>query len=148
MIDFTSTVGYPSGMDEPLLECSFPIPIVRDGDRQAHQPHAWDDLTIELRNLAKSYPRGHQGPKTVFHWEEDVTPGEYEESSTSGVTRDESRKYWIALPADKVEDLRAMLRRAANTFDQRAMYLSVAGKVEFIEAQPQEGMLNHGRGGR
>jgi len=62
-------------MDEPFVECSFPIPILRDGDRQPHQPHAWDDLTIELRDLVKSYPRGHQGPKTVFHWEEDVTPG-------------------------------------------------------------------------
>ena len=47
-----------------------------------------------------------------------MTPGEYEEAPRSGVTRDESRKYWIALPAEKVEDLRAMLCRAANTFDQ------------------------------
>jgi hypothetical protein len=134
-------------MEEPLLECSFPIPILRDGDRQPHQPHAWDDLTIELRTLVKSYPRGHQGPKTVFHWEEDVTPGEYEEGPASGVTHDESRKYWIALPAEKVGDLRAMLRRACNTFDQRAIYLSVAGRVEFIEAQPEAGVLNLGRGG-
>ncbi len=37
------------------------------------------------------------------------------------MTRDEGRKYWIALPADKVEDLRAMLCRAANMFDQRAI---------------------------
>ncbi len=135
-------------MDEPLVECSFPIPILRDGDRQPHQPHAWDDLTIELRNLVKSYPRGHQGPKTVFHWEEDVTPGAYEEGPTTGVTRDESRKYWIALPAEKVEDLRVMLGRACNTFAQRAIYLSVAGRVEFIEARPEAGVLNFGRGGR
>ena len=129
-------------MDGPLVECSFPIPIVRDGDRQSHQPHTWADLTIELRNLVKSYPKGHQGPKTVFHWEEDVTPGEYEEGPASGMTRDESRKYWIALPAEKVEDLRAMLRRAANTFDQRAIYLSVAGHVEFVEGRPEAGALN------
>lgn len=38
-------------MDEPLVECSFPLPILRDGDRQPHQPLAWDDLTIELRKL-------------------------------------------------------------------------------------------------
>jgi hypothetical protein len=135
-------------MDEPLVECSFPIPILRDGDRQPHQPHAWDDLTIELRKLVKSFPRGHQGPKTVYHWEEDVTPGEYEEGPTSRVARDESRKYWIALPAENVNDLREMLRRAANTFDQRAIYLSVAGRVEFIEARPEAGVLNLGRGER
>jgi hypothetical protein len=129
-----------------LVECSFPIPIARDSDRRPHQPHAWDDLTIELRSLVKSYPSGHQGPKTVFHWEEDVTPGEYEEGPRSGVTRDESRKYWIALPAGKVAGLRDMLRRAANTFDQRAIYLSVAGRVEFIEARPDAGTLNAGRG--
>lgn len=43
---------------------------------------------------------------------------------------------------EKVEDLRQMLRRAANTFDQRAIYLSVAGHVEFIERQPEAGVLN------
>jgi len=52
------------------------------------------------------------------------------------------------LPADKVDDLRAMLRRAANTFDQRAIYLSVAGRVEFVEARPEAGALNFSRGGR
>lgn len=64
------------------------------------------------------------------------------------MTRDESRKYWIALPAGEVDDLREMLRRAANTFDQRAICLSVAGRVEFIEPRPEAGVLNSGRGGR
>lgn len=64
------------------------------------------------------------------------------------MTRDESRKYWIALPAEKLEDLRAMLCRAANTFDQRAIYLSVAGRVEFIEARSEAGVLELGRGER
>ena len=105
-------------------------------------------MTIELRDLVKSFPKGHQGPKTVFHWEEGVTPGEYEEGPTSVVTRDESRKYWIALPAEKVETLRAMLRRAANTFDQRAIYLSVAGRVKFVEARSEAGPLNLERGER
>lgn len=103
-----------------------------------------DDLTIELRNLVKSFPRGHQGPRTVFHWEEQVTPGEYEESDTSGITPDESRKYWIALPKDKVDELRTMLQRATNTFDQRAIYLSVAGNVEFVEGRSKDGALNIG----
>ena len=77
-----------------------------------------------------------------------MTPGEYEEGPTSGATHDESRKYWIALPAETVDDLRAMLWRACNTFDQRAIYLSVAGRVEFIEARPEAGILNFGRGVR
>jgi len=38
-----------------------------------------------------------------------------------------------------------MLCRATNTFDQRAIYLSVAGRVEFIETRPQAGVLNLGR---
>ncbi len=69
-------------------------------------------------------------------------PGEYEEGPTSSATQDESRKYWIALPEEKVEDLRQMLRRAANTFDQRSIYLSVAGRVEFICRRPEAGTLN------
>ena len=105
-----------------------------------------DDRAEKPREELPERPPGSE--ETVFHWEEDVTPGEYEEGPTSGVTRDESRKYWIALPAEKVDDLRAMLRRACNTLDQRAISLSVAGRVEFIEARPEAGVLNFGRGGR
>jgi hypothetical protein len=68
-------------------------------------------------------------------------PGEYIEEATGTVVRDESRRYTIALPRSKLNGLRKLLRRAANTFDQKAIYLSVAGEVEFVTPRPEDGML-------
>ncbi|MGE0711541.1 MAG: hypothetical protein AB7N76_30090 [Planctomycetota bacterium] len=38
-------------------------------------------------------------------------------------------------------ELRALLRRAAHTFDQECIYLSVRGVVEFVVARPEDGCL-------
>ncbi len=57
-------------------------------------------------------------------------PGEWVEGQTGKVIEDESRKYHVAVPEDRVEILRTILRRVANSFDQECIYLSVAGLVE------------------
>jgi hypothetical protein len=54
---------------------------------------------------------------------------------------DLSRKYTVALPAERVNDLRALLRRAGNSFDQRVMYLEVAGYAELLEVRQEDGFL-------
>jgi hypothetical protein len=54
---------------------------------------------------------------------------------------DLSRKYAVAIPAGRVDELRALLRRAGNSFDQRVMYLEVAGYAELLEVQPEDGFL-------
>lgn len=41
-----------------------------------------------------------------------------------------------------MEVLRSLLRKAAHTFDQKCMYLSVAGVVEFVTAKPEDGYLD------
>ena len=46
-----------------------------------------------------------------------------------------------ALSRARLDDLRAVLRRAANTFDQEAIYLTVAGIVEFVTATEADGFL-------
>lgn len=55
---------------------------------------------------------------------------------------DRSRKYTVAVPADRVEDLRALLRRAGNSFDQQVIYLEVAGYAEFLTVHPDDGFLD------
>jgi hypothetical protein len=45
---------------------------------------------------------------------------------------DESRRYVVALPQDQVDELRALLREACTVFQQKCIYLSVAGYVEFV----------------
>ena len=43
--------------------------------------------------------------------------------------------------AEWVDELRALLRRAGNSFDQRVMYLEVGGYAEFLEVRPEDGFL-------
>jgi hypothetical protein len=43
--------------------------------------------------------------------------------------------------AGKVNDLRLLLRMAALSFDQQAIYLSVAGQVEFVMPTDDDGYL-------
>jgi hypothetical protein len=40
-----------------------------------------------------------------------------------------------------VNDLRLLLKIAAHTFDQQAIYLSVAGTVEFVIPTEEDGYL-------
>jgi len=124
-------------MEERLVECSFLIPIVRDSDRAPHPPIAWRLLQDAVRSV---FPQGHSGPELMYKDVETV-PGEYVEDATKKIVRDESRRYTVAIPRGNLDKLRELLRKAANTFDQKAIYLSVAGEVEFATPRAEDGML-------
>ncbi len=86
------------------------------------------------------FPAGHSGPET-FYRGDTLIPGEYEENPGSPPITDTSRRYILAIPECKVNDLRLLLRMAAHTFDQLAIYLSVAGIVEFVTPTEEDGYL-------
>jgi hypothetical protein len=54
---------------------------------------------------------------------------------------DSSRRYTVAVDAGRVDELRALLRRVGNSFDQRVMYLEVAGYAELLEVRAEDGFL-------
>lgn len=116
-------------VQEELVECHFLIPIVRDSDRVPHSPSAWKLLQDIMRG---TFPGGHTGPETFYRGSA-LVPGEYEDPPV----HDQSRRYTIALPRGRVGELREVLAKAANTFDQKTIYLSVAGIVEFIKSDPE-----------
>jgi len=124
-------------MDDGRIQCEFFVPIVRNSDKVPHQPSAWVLFANEIRRL---FPAGHSGPETFYRGDA-LLPGEYEDNPAEPPIKDSSRRYLLAIPEAKVADLRLLLRKAANTFDQKAMYLSVKGDVEFVTASESDGYL-------
>jgi hypothetical protein len=118
-------IGADGCMDELLLECSFLIPIRRDAnlsDGGVHEPVALEWLTNELFGR-------FQGAT--------VAPGKYqgfyEDPDTHARVADESYRYVVAVPESRVDELRQLLSAACVVYRQKCIYLSVAGRVEFIE---------------
>jgi hypothetical protein len=124
-------------MNEHPVQCEFFVPIARNSDKQPHQPIAWTVLGNEIRRV---FPAGHSGPETFYRGDA-LVPGEYEDNPGEPPIKDTSRRYLLAIPANKVDELRQLLRKAANTFDQKAMYLSIKGDVEFITPSESDGYL-------
>jgi hypothetical protein len=110
---------------DPLLECTFLIPTRRDAnlsDGGLHDPEMWDWLTSELFNR---FHGGTSAPGT-YH-------GFYEDPDTHQRVVDESYRYIVALEGLRIDELRHMLSAACVFFQQKCIYLSVAGHVEFVE---------------
>lgn len=112
-------------MTEPLLECTFLIPLRRDAnlsDGSFHKPETWDWFTTQLVNRF----RGWTAAPGAYH-------GYYEDPDTHQRVADESYKYIVAVEESYVADLRQLLSTACLLFQQKCIYLSVAGRVEFVE---------------
>jgi hypothetical protein len=124
-------------MDDRLVQCEFFVPIVRNSDKQPHQPSAWVLLGNEIRRV---FSAGHTGPETFYRGDA-LVPGEYEVCPRKLPIQDSSHRYLLAIPEAKVDDLRVLLRKAAKTFDQKAIYLAVKGDVEFVTATESDGFL-------
>jgi hypothetical protein len=112
-------------VQDPRLECSFLIPIRRDAnlsDGIEHDPDTLEWLTTELFVRFRGAT---------------IAPGKYrgfyEDPDTHGRVSDESFKYVVAVSESRVEELRQLLSAACVFFQQKCIYLSVAGRVEFIE---------------
>ena len=121
--------------EDPVIECFFFIPLVRNTDKEPHQALAWDSLDDALYSSF----HGGTGPEHLYVAIRPV-PGQYRGTGGERI-RDESYRFLAAIPTSRVADLRALLCRAANTFDQEYVYLSVRGVVEFVEGTPESGYL-------
>lgn len=110
----------------PSLECSFLVPLRRDAnlsDGAMHEQTAWEWLDNEL---FERFGGGTMAPGTY--------QGFYTDPDTHQRVTDESYRFVVAIAESEVESLRLLLRAACVLFAQKCMYLSVAGRVEFISA--------------
>ncbi|HVT60531.1 MAG TPA: hypothetical protein VHR45_19315 [Thermoanaerobaculia bacterium] len=83
------------------------------------------------------------GPENVLYYRglEPVPGAWWSPGKGEKPVKDLSRKYTVAIPAERVDELRGLLRRAGNSFDQRVVYLEVAGYAELLEVKPDDGFL-------
>jgi hypothetical protein len=109
---------------EPVLECTFFIPICRDANLSDGEPHsteAWEWLDDELFVQF--------GGRTIAPG---LYDGFYRDPDTQERVPDQSRKYIVAVPKSQMDDLRNLLMQSRTVFQQKCIYLSVGGRVEFI----------------
>lgn len=120
------------------IECWFLIPIVRDSDRGPHQPVLWRFLEEALSDAWG----GWTGPEHVA-WgrRKGAIPGGWKPEGAGAPTIDESRKYTVFVPPSKLDALRALLKKVANSFDQQEILLSARGRRERIIPAPEDGFL-------
>lgn len=107
------------------VECSFLIP--ERGDRQFSDgsPHAtekWDWLDDRLDDM---FGAATKAPG--------LYSGFYRDPDTGERVWDDSHRFLVAIPRSRLRGLRELLREACRVFDQKCIYLSVAGQVELIE---------------
>lgn len=125
-------------MQERRPVCAFLVPVVRDSDRRPHSVPLWPILQDALVDLFGAV----SGPETVLlHRRLKLVHGVWRSDREGDLVEDRSRRYSIAIPEDRVDELRALLRRVGNSFDQRVMYLEVAGYAELLEVNPDDGVL-------
>ena len=92
--------------------CVFLVPVVRDSDRKPHPPVLWRLLQDALVRMFE----GVGGPETVLYYYRtpDPVPGSWSPGEGQEPVEDLSRKYTVALPAERVDELRALLRRSTS----------------------------------
>ena len=106
------------------IECSFLIPIRRDADLSDGALHAmelWEWLNNELFDRF--------GGRTVAPG---LYDGFYRDPDTQERVADQSHKFIVAVSAVQLDELRALLAEVCVEFQQKCIYLSVAGEVEFV----------------
>jgi len=106
-----------------LLECSFLIPMRGDrslSDGKPHSKKAWAWLDRELYFFGGAT----RSTEPVEGW--------YVDPDTGKRVEDLSRKYTVAVARSELFQLRSVLREACVIFQQKCIYLSIAGRVEFV----------------
>jgi hypothetical protein len=106
-----------------LVECAFLIPLRRDenlADGALHEREAWEWLDSQLFQFGGA------------SYANETQTGWYVDPDTQQRIWDDSWRYTVALPRGHVRRLRSCLRVACEVLQQKCIYLSVAGQVEFV----------------
>lgn len=111
-------------MSVSYVQIEFLVPITRDSnlsDGRLHPVTAWRWLDDKLWDAF--------GGATIAP---SLYRGFYRDPDTGEQVHDKSRKYIVAIPETEVPQLRELLAEACWIFQQKCIYLNLAGQVEFI----------------
>jgi hypothetical protein len=112
-----------------FIEAEFLIPIVRDNllsDGRKHSTKTWNLFDDQLWDLFGGVTKAPG-----------LYEGFYRDPDSGERVRDQSRKFIVACESQRLSKLRSLLSDACVLFQQKCIYLSVAGQVEFI-GPPQQ----------
>jgi hypothetical protein len=124
--------------ESPRPVCVFLVPVVRDSDRKPHPPVLWRSLQDTLVGRFGAVT----GPEVVLYYRHPrPIPGMWSPGESLELVEDLSWRYTVAVAADQVDELRAVLRRVGNSFDQQVIYVEVAGYAELLEVRAEDGFL-------
>lgn len=110
----------------PFLECKFYVPLYRDAnlsDGLQHEDRFWEWLVSLLFEKFEGV--------TIS---QETRYGFYRDPNTGEQVGDESHEFIVAIAESRLDELRRILSAACVVFRQKSIYLSIAGRVEFIEA--------------
>jgi hypothetical protein len=108
-------------------ECKVTVPVRRDkrlSDGELHAVTAWSWFEGELWERF-----------AVVRWSSGLEFGQWPDKTGQPIG-DWSKVYTVAIPDDKVDELRRLLMEACAYFYQECMYLVVGGRAELIYPPP------------
>jgi hypothetical protein len=116
------------GYTKPIgKECQFLIPRRRDRRLSDGEPHTPMVLAWWRKQLWEKFGlRRWSGAPEFADWRDDSGRRVF----------DRSVKFTIAIPEDKVDELRQLLMEACVVFRQECIYLRVGGDAELVYAPP------------
>ena len=91
---------------------------------------------------------GGESSKPVATEDVELISGSWRDSKTEGTVPDRSRKYTVIIVRDRIDALRRVLERAANSFDQEEILFVVQGVDKTVKRDPDKDPLKGDSAGR
>ena len=113
-----------------LIEVSFLVPLKEDkvvGNGEIHPYGRWKWLEKELYGRFKGWTASVE-----------TYVGECRDSHTKKKVRDESKRFFVAVEKRKLKEMKKFLKDVAETFYQKSLYTSIAGKVIYVKGKSTE----------
>ncbi len=119
-------------MDPPVVVI-FQIPIREDADKgsgKLHPPFRWNLLLNALYERYGGWTR-----------QADIKEGMWRDEKSRPVHDKTQRSYKVDVPQERLDEIKALLARACNTFMQNAIRVEIRGEAHYVSEAPNDEQL-------